>query len=179
MDEKTKLEAIELLIEKHGTESTFRIKRGVEQTAALWRSEDGNPADFTQFLLDNFVANEEELEALYHKLERNFEIINGYMHRMNLQLKEPLHLDGPEITNIDFLFGSYAPGAHLNDDLFANKIALITTLNFPFYTLEEKTSLGTQWSRREWAYARMGDQFTARVPAEIVQNEFGHSHCCR
>ncbi len=170
MDEKTKLEAIELLIEKHGIESTFRIKRGVEQTAALWRSEDGNPADFTQFLLDNFVANEEELEALYHKLERNFEIINGYMHRMNLQLKEPLHLDGPEITNIDFLFGSYAPGAHLNDDLFANKIALITTLNFPFYTLEEKTSLGTQWSRREWAYARMGDQFTARVPAEIVQN---------
>ncbi len=170
MDEKTQSAAIGLLLEKYGNEATFRITRGVEQTAALWRAEDGDPTEFTQFVLNNFVVNDVELEALYLRLERNFEIINGYMHRMNLQLKEPLHLEGPKITNIDLLFGSYAPGAHLNDDLYANKIALLTTLNFPFYTLEEKTALGAEWSRREWAYARMGDQFTARVPAEIVQN---------
>lgn len=170
MDEKTQSEAIRLLIEKHGENASFRITRGVGQTAALWREVDGTPGDFIQFVSDNFIAGEADLEILYHKLERNFEIINGYMHRMNLRLKEPLHLEGPEIGSIDILFGSYAPGAHLNDDLFTNKVAFITTLNFPFYTLEEKTEFGAGWSRLEWAYARMGDQFTARVPAEIIQN---------
>jgi hypothetical protein len=29
--------------------------------------------------------------------------------------------------------------------------------------------LGPKWSRLEWAYARLGDQFTTRVPADIVQ----------
>jgi hypothetical protein len=52
---------------------------------------------------------------------------------------------------------------------FANKIAFLTTLNFPFYSLEEKTKLGPTWTRKEWAYARMGDRFISRVPADVQQ----------
>jgi len=85
-------------------------------------------------------------------------------------LKAPLQLEGPEITPVDMMFGSYNASAHLTDDLYANKIAFITALNFPFYALEEKTELGKQWSRKEWAFARMGDRFISRVPAAIQQD---------
>ena len=29
--------------------------------------------------------------------------------------------------------------------------------------------MGSSWSRKQWAYARMGDMFTSRVPAELSQ----------
>ena len=51
--------------------------------------------------------------------------------------------------------------------MFANKLAFITIMNFPHYSLEQKNALGHAWSRQEWAYARMGDVFTTRVPADV------------
>ena len=53
--------------------------------------------------------------------------------------------------------------------MFANKVAFITVLNFPHYTLEEKNAMGPGWDRLQWAYARMGDLFTERVPATVSQ----------
>ena len=54
--------------------------------------------------------------------------------------------------------------------MFDSKIAFSVLLNFPFYTLQEKNTLGNRWNRQEWAYARMGDLFTSRVPAELSQH---------
>lgn len=159
-----------LLKEKHGTGSVFRIDRGVEQLAALWRPDDGNPQEFEEFVMANFLPSGEALDQLFTRLERNFEILNGYFHKMDVALKEPLHLEGPPVENVDMMFGSYNPSAHLTDDFFANKIAFLTALNFPFYSLKEKTEQGINWSRQEWAYARMGDQFVSRVPAGVIQN---------
>lgn len=163
-------QTIKALTEKHGEAAAFRIDRGVRQAASLWRDTDGNAADFEKFCTDQFVAGAPELEALYKKLERNLEIFSGYFHKMDVLLKEPLQLDGPEPGPVDLMFGSYDASAHLTDDFFANKIAFLTALNFPFYSLKEKTELGANWSRLEWAYARMGDRFTSRVPADIIQN---------
>lgn len=163
-------QTIKALTEKHGEAAAFRIDRGVRQAASLWRDTDGNAADFEKFCTDQFVAGAPELEALYKKLERNLEIFSGYFHKMDVLLKEPLHLDGPDPGPVDLMFGSYDASAHLTDDFFANKIAFLTALNFPFYSLKEKTELGANWSRLEWAYARMGDRFTSRVPADIIQN---------
>lgn len=158
------------LIEKHGEASAFRIERGVNQVASLWRASDGEPQEFETFVMENFVSDAEKLKLLFERLERNSEVLNGYFHRMDVALKEPLHLEGPPIEQIDMMFGSYNPSAHLTDDFFANKIAFITALNFPFYSLKEKTENGANWSRQQWAYARMGDQFTSRVPADVIQN---------
>jgi hypothetical protein len=158
------------LIEKYGEAAAFRIERGVNQVASLWRDADGTSAEFESFVMENFVADDEKLQLLYSRLERNFEVLNGHFHKMDVLLKEPLHLEGPPIEEVDMLFGSYNPSAHLTDDFFANKIAFLTVLNFPFYSLEEKTELGKNWSRQKWAYARMGDQFTSRVPADVIQN---------
>ncbi|MDY0279268.1 MAG: hypothetical protein RBR35_01750 [Salinivirgaceae bacterium] len=68
------------------------------------------------------------------------------------------------------MFGAYNVGAHLWDDFYKNKIAFVVALNYPNYSLEQKNELGEKWSRKEWAYARMGDLFIARVPASLMQS---------
>ena len=111
------------------------------------------------------------LDNLFGKLERNYEIIYGYSHKMNVALTMPLHLNMGNITSVDMMFGSYSPYAHLEDDFFKSKIAFISLLNFPRYSLEEKNNLGEKWTEKEWAYARLADMFTSRVPASLVQNQ--------
>lgn len=158
------------LKDKYGDAAVFRINRGVNQAAALWRGQDGSEEEFAGFVRDHFIADEGQLEVLYYRLERGFEILNGHFHQMDVKLKEPLHLEGPAPEPVDLLLGAYNPSAHLTDDFFDNRIAFLTALNFPYYSLQEKTELGVGWSRKEWAYARMGDQFTSRVPASVKQN---------
>ena len=146
-----------------------RIGRGVEQAAALWTEADGTPAEFEAFCEENFVADPVERARMAAQLEQNFESLWGCYNKMTVDLNLPIHVDGPEPTSLDELFGAYSPSAHFNDDMFDQKIAFIVVLNFPFYTLEEKNTLGKDWNRQEWAYARLGDIFTARVPADRLQ----------
>ena len=68
------------------------------------------------------------------------------------------------------MFSAYSPSSHLDDDLFANKIAFYVIINFPKYLLQEKNELGAKWTTQEWAYARMGDMFDSRVPANLQQD---------
>jgi len=167
----TRVEAvIKQMKDSLGEAHAFRIERGIRQVASLWREQDGTADDFAGFCKSSFLSDTAQLSQLFNTLERNFEVINGYFHKMDVMLKAPLQLEGPEITPVDMMFGSYNASAHLTDDLYANKIAFITALNFPFYALEEKTELGKQWSRKEWAFARMGDRFISRVPAAIQQD---------
>ncbi|MDP1125283.1 hypothetical protein Q5O12_27535, partial [Klebsiella pneumoniae] len=83
---------------------------------------------------------------VFDKLMINFEILGGNILRIKKDLMRPLHLDYGPIHPIDVMFGSYEPGAHIREDFFNNKIAFVVALNFPFYTLEEKTELGADWS---------------------------------
>ncbi|HQE54316.1 hypothetical protein [Tenuifilum sp.] len=158
------------LVKQHGDSQKERIERGVAQVAMLWRITDGTETDFEQFCTTQFVSDDAALEQLFNKLSYGFEMLNGYFILLSKELMKPLHLDWGPVTPIDELFGSYNAAAHLNDDLYANKIAFITALNFPYYTLKEKTEMGENWSRKQWAYARMGDMFTSRVPAQLIQN---------
>lgn len=146
-----------------------RIWRGVGQAAALWTAADGTPAEFETFCTENFVADPCELARMAAQLEQNFESLWGCFNKMTVDLNLPIHVEGPLPTPLDELFGAYSPSAHFNDDMFQQKIAFIVVLNFPFYSLEEKNTLGKDWSRQEWAYARLGDVFTARVPADCLQ----------
>lgn len=163
-------QVIKQLEDSLGETAAFRIERGVKQVADLWRESDGSAAEFAEFCKTRFVADDAQLDKLFNTLERNFEIFSGYFHNIDLKLKEPLQLEGDPITPVDMMFGGYDVSAHFNDDLYANKIAFLTALNFPFYSLDEKTQLGEKWSRKEWAFARMGDRFTSRVPADIQQH---------
>jgi hypothetical protein len=158
------------LLKTHGEAFRFRIERGVGQVASLWRVSDGNESEFNVFCQEYFIADEDELDKLFQRLLLNYEILGGNMLRMKKDLMRPLHLDLGPILPVDMLFGSYEPGAHMQEDFFENKIAFVVMLNFPYYSLDEKTQSSDKWSRREWAMARIGDYYTSRVPATLIQN---------
>jgi hypothetical protein len=157
------------LIERYGQGLEFRINRGVNQTASLWRGTDGTPSDFENFCIDNFISDDQELDIVFDRLNYNFEYLYGYMGRISFELNRQLDEDRGPIHQIDQIFGAYSPSAHVQEDFYNNKIASIITLNFPNYSLDEKNELGKDWNDRQWGFARLGDMYTARIPARIIQ----------
>ncbi len=145
------------------------VKKGISQVVALWRAEDGTEEEFQDFIIENLACTPEDKERLFNKLATALEALNGTNNMLTTKLQMPMHLVGEPLTNVDYILGAYTPFSHLSDDLYQNKLAFIIMLNFPHYTLAEKEELGTDWTRLEWAYARLGDLFTARVPAQINQ----------
>ena len=152
----------------NGQESD-RIEKGVSQVAALWQEQDGSLDDFYDFCMTNFVLDSAKRFETYKKIERDLEILYGYGNTMTIKLMEPLHLDMGEVDFVDEAMGAYSTTAHIADDLFANKMAFYIVLNFPSYSLAEKNALCDKWTRQDWAYARLGDKFTSRIPAEYEQ----------
>jgi len=168
--ESTINQAVDSLIKKHGSNEQDRIYRGVKLTASFWRETDGKDADFVAFCNQNYIADSATLDKLFNRISENFEVIFGYFNTISVDLQRPLHLDMGEILPIDERFGSYSPSTHFTDDFFKNKIAFIISLNFPYFSLDQKNELAAKWTRKEWAYARLGDVFNSRVPAEVNQS---------
>ncbi len=144
------------------------LEKGVNQAAALWKMEDGTQEEFKTLIVKNYAKTPEEKEYLFSRICYIMERLYGTSNQLTVELQKPLHLAGPDPIEVDYLMGSYTPFSHLSDDLFENKFAFITIANFPNYTLEEKNTLGKNWTRLEWGYARLGDVFTNRVPAELT-----------
>lgn len=169
IDKTTTQKTIKALIEKYGELQRFRIERGVSQVSNFWTEKDGTKKEFFEFCLQNFVPESDTLDQVFESLSHYFEVLGGYFNKVSLELNRKLHLDIGEIMPIDLMFASYDPSANLTNDLFNNKIAFYVLLNFPNYSLDEKNSLGENWTRKQWAYARLGDIFTSRVPSEYLQ----------
>ena len=141
---------------------------GVQQAAALWTAEDRSQEAFDQLVADYYCTTDSARQALFESLSRIFEKMFESADMLTVELLRPTQLTNTsEPESADWIMSGYSPLAHFSDDMFANKLAFITIMNFPHYTLEEKNTLGKNWTRQEWAYARMGDVFTARVPAEV------------
>ena len=142
--------------------------RGIAQAAVLWTDQDGTQADFDQLVADYYCTNDSERVALFESLSRIFENVYQSADMLTVELLRPTQLTNASDPQIaDWIMSGYSPLAHFSDDMFANKIAFITIINFPHYTLEEKNTLGRHWTRQQWAFARLGDVFTTRVPAEV------------
>lgn len=153
------------LVKTYGAENRPRIERGVSQVAALWRKEDG---DLLAFAKESFVPQGPELDALFNRFEANFEQIDGHLLEIGREMQKASDLDVGPLSKVDPLFKGWDVGAHLIDDLFETKIAFVALLNFPLTSLEQRLA-GKDWSRREWAEARLTGRFARRVPAEVSQ----------
>ncbi len=167
---KGSIEKIEKeVISSHGDAQSERLVRGMSQVADFWRDEDGGPEVFEAFVLDNFAMDEETLAGMFSRFESILEKINGSIHGMSIEMRRQADLDLGPILPMDRVFAGYDPGAHIADDLFANKLAFVALLNFPVTSLDERLTEGTKWTREQWAMARLAQRFSRRVPAHVNQ----------
>ncbi|MCC8095290.1 MAG: hypothetical protein LIP05_08010 [Tannerellaceae bacterium] len=152
---------------KKDSRNRVHIEKAVQQVANLWQPTDGSDADFRSFCLENYLADPREKEEVFLKISDYLEGIYGHFNEMSLRLQKNMTLNTGPLLPVDERFGSFKPSTHLSDDFYRSKIAFVVALNFPALSLKEKEMLGT--NRKAWAYARLGDIFTKRIPAEIQQ----------
>ena len=154
---------------KYGKEQAKRIQTGIQQVSDYWRVEDGDSETFESFIRTNFAGDQETLEAMFSRFQEHLETLNGHLDRIVLNFREQADLDRGNIHPFDEIFAAYAPGAHITDDFFNNKLAFIALLNFSLSTLEERSTDGMSWTRRQWAETRLVSALYMRIPAEISQ----------
>nr|WP_319400024.1 hypothetical protein [uncultured Carboxylicivirga sp.] len=158
------------LVTQYGGDIKDDATRGVKHVASLWRNVDGTEDEFKSYCVTHFIADAKEKAQSFEKISRNIEILQGHFNKISLDLQRPLQEPMGEVFDIDKAFGGYSANAHFIEDMYRNKIAFTIALNFPYYSLKEKEKLGKDWTRQQWAFARLGDMFTARIPASILQN---------
>ncbi|HNX95117.1 MAG TPA: hypothetical protein PKL14_08150, partial [Holophaga sp.] len=161
--------AEDALVAKHGTAQRARIQRGLKQVQSLWRSEDGDPATFEAFVLEQFAGSQAALDALFQRLEFTLESYTGHTLEISRDFRWHTDLDLGPLQPIDEILSGYDPAAHFTDDAFTNKLAFVVLLNFPMSTLDERLKEGDHWTRRQWAEARLVDLFAKRIPADVNQ----------
>ncbi|HPO55841.1 MAG TPA: hypothetical protein PKY46_07545 [Ignavibacteriaceae bacterium] len=157
------------LLQKYGESQKIRIESGLKQVAEFWRLEDGDDKNFKDFVLTNFAGDQSHLDALFNRYLFLLEKIDGHMLEIGRNFRLQTDLDLGPIYPFDEIFAAYNPAAHVNDDLFKNKIAFIALLNFPLKSIKEKTTEGKNWTRRQWAEVRLAERFSKRIPADILQ----------
>ena len=155
------------LVAKYGEGQRARLERGMHQVADFWRAEDGDREAFESLVRTHFAGDQETLDALFNRMQFILESLNGHFTEIGRDLQWQSDLDLGTVYPFDEILAGYAPGAHLTDDLFENKVAFIVLLNFPITTLEQRLTEGEKWSRREWAEAALALNFSKRVPADV------------
>jgi hypothetical protein len=144
-----------------------RQERGAKQVAAAWRPEDGSDADKKKLVAEELAAAGAPLDGLFTRFEEALEQLDGHFLEIQRALQRRVELDLGPVTSLDKRMAELDPAAHLQDDLFATKIAMIALLNFPLTTLQERLDDGDKWSRRQWAEVRLAQRFERRVPAAV------------
>jgi hypothetical protein len=157
------------LVAKYGEGQRARAHRGIAQVAQFWRAEDGDAAAFADFVSSGFAGDQVTLDALFGRLEMTLESLDGHLAEIDRDWRQQTDLDIGPIYPFDEIMAAYDPYAHVNDDLFANKLALVVLVNFPLTTLEQRLGQGDGWTRRQWAEAKLALRFSRRVPAEVNQ----------
>ena len=155
------------LAQKYGEAERPRIERALQQASGYWRKEDGDEKAFEQVVRTYFSADSVARNAFFKRMEKCLESLNGHMTEISRDFRWQTDLDLGEIYPFDEILAGYNPSAHFIDDFFQNKLAFAVLLNFPLTTLKERLELGPNWTRRQWAEARLAETFSKRVPAEV------------
>jgi hypothetical protein len=152
---------------KYGESERPRIARGVKQAAQFWRKGDGDDAAFSAVVRAQVCVDSKARNALFSRMEFALESLDGHMNEISRDFRRQSDLDLGEIYPFDEILAGYDPSAHVADDFFANRLAFAVLLNFPLTTLQQRLTDGAQWSRRQWAEARLAERFDKRVPADV------------
>ena len=172
MREKQVKAITDQMIAKFGRGQRKRIQTGVKQVAKFWNDFDGDNDAMLTFCIDNFIADEKELDKAFQRLESAFEVLNGLMVEQEREFQWNLQVDTGPILPVDYLLANFSLASHVEDDLYKTKIAFFVLLNFEVKSLDELIRNGDDWSRKEWAEARLAQRFTSRVPSDVAQRRY-------
>ena len=153
------------LLSRHGPEHQARIERGVDQVAALWRSDDG---DLTAFVTEHFAAEPAQVDLLFSRLQAQLEQLDGLMQEITRAMRWHSDVETGPMHAIDGLLGAVDPSAHVTSDLFTSKVAFAALLNFPLTSLADRLRDAKTYSRRQWAEVRLTRRFDTRIPGDIA-----------
>jgi hypothetical protein len=165
------------LVAKYGEADRARIARGLAQLSKFWRlggtadagedAGDGDAATLAAFVRENYAGDAAARDAFFSRMEFVFESLDGHLLEIGRDLRRQSDLDIGPVRSFDHALAAYDVGAHLSDDLFANKLAFVVLLNFPLTSLDERLRDGESWTRRGWAEARLAERFSKRIPAAV------------
>ena len=155
------------LIAKYSESQRLRIQRGLKQVSQFWIDKDGDAATFEDFVTTGFAGDQAAIDTMFNRFQDLLERYNGHMQEIGREFRNHSDLDRGPILPFDDIFAGYDPSAHFSDDAFQNKMAFVVLLNFPLTTLEQRLTEGQTWSRRQWAEARLAQNFSKRIPAEV------------
>jgi hypothetical protein len=155
------------LISKYGEPQRARIQRGLKQVSEFWIDKDGDAATFEDFVTTSFAGDQAAIDTMFNRFQDLLEQYNGHMQEIGREFRNQSDLDRGPILPFDDIFAGYDPSAHFSDDAFQNKMAFVVLLNFPLTTLGQRLTEGQTWSRRQWAEARLAQNFSKRIPADV------------
>ncbi len=155
------------LAQKYGEGQKARAHRGLQQVAEFWTAQDGDAAQFEEFVSTNFAGDQATLDTVFERYQSLLQQYFGHVQEIGREFRQQADLDRGPILPFDDIFAGYDPGAHFLDDAFQNKMAFVVLLNFPLTTLQERLTDGANWSRRQWAETRLAQMFSKRIPAEV------------
>lgn len=159
-------ETVKELVSKYPLEDVETVRRGVTLVSEFWIGNDGSPEEFREFCVANYSQDK---KALAGRFAKNLEAVFGHFSQIGREMQFPIHVGNSPLLPIDEIFASWSPFAHINDDWFNNKLAMILHLNFPCRPLDERNAEGLRWTDDENAAVNLGLNFASRTPAEIQQ----------
>ena len=119
------------LISRHGEAERARIERGVRQVLAYWRATDGSPEELRAFLEAEFLPRGPALDAAFARFEVALERLHGHLLALARDLRFPIDVETGPLTPLDERLATFDPFAHLDEDLFATKVALRRAAQLP------------------------------------------------
>jgi hypothetical protein len=156
---------VNALVVKHGPGQRARAEQGVRQVLAFWRlgaGGDGDERALNEFVTSQFIADPATLERTLKRFEEVLEAADGHFLEIGRTWRAGAELElGPELP-VDGFLAATEPSAHLQEDLFASKVAFVALLNWPLPSLDEMVVAGPAWTRRQWATARLTRRFSLR-----------------
>jgi len=138
---------------------------GVRQVLAFWRpgsDGDGDAAALEGFVTSQFIADPATLERTLRRFEEALEAADGHLLEIGRTWRSGAELElGPELP-LDAFLSATDPSAHLQEDLFASKVAFVALLNWSLPSLDEMVASGPGWTRQQWATAQLTRRFSLR-----------------
>ena len=105
---------------------------------------DGSDADRDKLVQEEFAPTGAALDGVFARFEEILEQLDGHFLEIQRALQRRVDLDVGPVTPLDKRFAALDPAAHLMDDLFATKVAMVALLNFPLTTLQQRLDEGDQ-----------------------------------